>query len=292
MVGKILSWLGSRVRRDGGTKNPQNKEGHWEKHAIWQSVCNESPHIADLTGDGRKDLIFPYAPENQWAWFEAPKEAGGAEFARTIVSSTDAPATHKYAHGMGIGDIDGDGDNDIVVTEGWWECPEDPSTPNWNFHPANLGPPCAHMIVYDFDEDGDNDIVSSSAHDFGIWWWEQGEDAEGNRTFTQHIIQEREFSQTHSMCFADMNQDGYPDLITGKRFFAHNGNDPGGHDPVVLYWFEYQVKDGKPEWTPHLIDDNSGVGTQFEVEDITGNGYPDIIISNKKGTFVMENLGS
>ncbi|MCA9411364.1 MAG: VCBS repeat-containing protein [Candidatus Omnitrophica bacterium] len=273
-------------------ENPKNEPGYWEKHAIWQSVCNESPHVADLNGDGREDLIFPYAPEDQWAWFEAPKEEGGTKFARTIVSATDAPGTFKFAHGMGVGAINGDGHNDIVINEGWWESPEDPTTPDWTFHPAALGPACAHMIVYDYDQDGDNDIVSSAAHDFGIWWWEQGKDDQGEMTWTQHTILEKEFSQTHSMCFADMNQDGSPDLVTGKRFFAHNGHDPGGHDPAVLYWFEYHVKDGEPVWTPHQIDDDSGVGTQFSVEDITGNGYPDIIISNKKGTFVFENLGS
>lgn len=272
-------------------ENPKNEPGHWNRHAIWQSVCNESPHLADLTGDGREELIFPYAPENQWAWFEAPKEKGGTEFARTIVSATDAPSTFKYAHGMGIGDLNGDGRNDIVVTEGWWECPPDPKTEYWNFHPVKLGPPCAHMLIHDWDGDGDADIVTSSAHEFGIWWWEQTKDDDGNRTWIQHTIQEKEFSQTHSMCLADMNKDGNLDFITGKRFFAHNGNDPGAHDPAVVYWFEHRIVDGKPEWTPHLIDDNSGVGTQFVVEDITGNGYPDVIVSNKKGTHVFENLG-
>jgi len=26
---------------------------------------------------------------------------------------------------------------------------------------------------------------------------------------------------------ADINGDGKPDILTGKRFMAHNGNDPG-----------------------------------------------------------------
>ena len=39
--------------------------------------------------------------------------------------------------------------------------------------------------------------------------------------------------------------------------------------------------------SPHLIDDDSGVGRQIGVEDVNGDGYPEIIIGNKKGTFVF-----
>ena len=38
-----------------------------------------------------------------------------------------------------------------------------------------------------------------------------------------------------------------------------------------------------------MIDDNSGVGTQFTVEDLNGDGAPDIVIGNKKGNFIFLN---
>jgi hypothetical protein len=38
---------------------------------------------------------------------------------------------------------------------------------------------------------------------------------------------------------------------------------------------------------PYLIDDDSGIGTQFAVADINGDGLPDIISSNKKGVRVI-----
>jgi hypothetical protein len=57
----------------------------------------------------------------------------------------------------------------------------------------------------------------------------------------------------------------------------------------VLYWFEAQRQtDGSTQFIPRQIDDNSGVGTQFTVADINGDGLPDIITSNKKGVFVFE----
>ena len=80
--------------------------------------------------------------------------------------------------------------------------------------------------------------------------------------------------------------DGNKDFVTGKRFFAHNGGDPGGMEAAVLYWFEY--KPGKePSWIPHLIDEDSGVGLQVLVEDMNGDGLPDIVSGNKKGVHVF-----
>ena len=99
------------------------------------------------------------------------------------------------------------------------------------------------------------------------------------------------FSQTHGLALADMNGDGNADLITGKRFWAHNDTniDPGAHDQAVIYW--YECKPGKePVWIPHLIDDNSGAGLHVVIQDINKNKLPDIVIANKKGLFIFEQL--
>ncbi|MBI3409633.1 MAG: VCBS repeat-containing protein [Planctomycetes bacterium] len=96
-------------------------------------------------------------------------------------------------------------------------------------------------------------------------------------------------AQTHALNFVDINGDGLKDLVTGRRWWAHGPKgdaDPG--DSAVLYWFEAKKnKDGSTEFIPHLIDDDSGMGTQFQVIDINGDGLPDVIVSNKKGVFVF-----
>lgn len=194
----------------------------------------------------------------------------------------------KFTHGLGFGDVNLDGRSDVLIKEGWWEAPANPRQANWKFHAAGWGEDCSQMYPMDLDGDSDQDIISASAHKYGIWWHEQVKSNSGEATWIRHEIS-KEFSQTHSLALADINGDGQADLVTGKRYFAHNGHDPGAREPAVLYWFEF--KPGKkPVWIPHKIDDNSGVGLHVVARDITGDERVDIITANKKGVFLFEQL--
>jgi hypothetical protein len=211
-----------------------------------------------------------------------------AVWQRHIISNDATRGTDKYTHGLGWGDINKDGYKDVIIKSGWWQSPQTVTDSNWVFHEANFGADCSNMFVLDVDKDGDQDIISSSAHDYGIWWYEQQKDNNGNSTWVTHTISQL-FSESHSLVLEDVNGDGYPDLVTGKRYYAHNGGDPGGHEAAVLYWFEF-VPGKKPSWITHLIDSNSGVGLSFVVQDINKDNKKDIIISNKKGVFFFEQL--
>jgi hypothetical protein len=143
------------------------------------------------------------------------------------------------------------------------------------------------------DGDGKNDVISSSAHDYGIWWHKQRVDQQGQSAFEANkVIFRGLVSQTHALHCVDINGDGLKDLVTGKRWWAHGPNgdaDPAA--PADLYWFEAQRgKDGMIKFVPHRIDDDSGIGTQFAVADMNGDKLLDIIISNKKGVFLFEQV--
>ena len=43
-------------------------------------------------------------------------------------------------------------------------------------------------------------------------------------------------------------------------------------------------------FTPHVIDDDSGIGTQFTVADVNGDKLLDVVTANKKGVFLFEQV--
>jgi hypothetical protein len=208
------------------------------------------------------------------------------------VRGQEIPGTFKFSHGLGVGDVNGDGRSDVITTGGWWEQPAELKDTPWKFHPANLGGGAADMYAYDMDGDGKADIISSSPHGYGIWWFQQKADSSGKVSFQQRDLFPKLFSQTHAMHFVDVNGDGLKDLVTGKRFWAHGPRgDADPNAPAVLYWFEARKsKEGVTSFLPHKIDDDSGIGTQFAVADVNGDGLPDIVTANKKGVFLFEQI--
>ncbi len=193
----------------------------------------------------------------------------------------------------GAGDLNGDGRKDVICPGGWWQQPKDAraATEPWTYHPAALGGDFANMIAYDVNGDGKTDVIASSAHKFGIVWFEQSEAKDGAPVFTKHDLFPDLISETHALISADINGDGLDDLVTGKRFWSHGKSEPGSDKPARLYWFEAQRgSDGLTKFTPHEVFDQSGIGTQFTVTDFNGDGLLDIVISNKKGTYLHEQV--
>jgi hypothetical protein len=159
------------------------------------------------------------------------------------------------------------------------------------------------MWVYDVNGDGKNDVITSlQAHGYGLAWFEQKADG----SFERHLIMGDKpeqnpygvkFSQLHAVDLVDIDGDGLKDIVTGKRYWAHGAagdQEPGA--PAVVYWFQLTRKAGPDgaktaEFVPHLIDDDSGVGTQVMAGDVNGDKRPDIVVGNKKGTFVLLQQG-
>jgi hypothetical protein len=266
-------------------ENPGAKKGLWKSRMILKTAGIESPAFVDVDLDGHRDIICNDIVRREVIWLKSPAAANDTIWTRYVISNDTLRATHRYTHGLGWGDLNKDGRNDFIVRTGWWESPVNVTSSNWTFHPSDFGADCANMYAIDADGDGDADVVSSSAHDYGIWWYERN----GSQTSLHEIS--TLFSQSHAMVMEDINSDGHPDLVTGKRYFAHNEKDRGALDPAVLYWFEF-VPGKNPQWKPHMVDDNSGIGNNFAVTDINKDGLPDIIISNKKGVFFFEQVRS
>ena len=152
--------------------------------------------------------------------------------------------------------------------------------------------------------DGLNDVVTGiAAHGWGLAWFEQKRDKDGVISFVRHDIMgdfstknagNVTFSELHAMTFADLDGDGIPDIIVGKRHWSHleSYTDPDPYGPAVLYWYRTvrnPKAEGGAEFVPELIHNRSGVGSHFAVFDLNHDGAVDIITSTNRGTFIFWN---
>jgi Domain of Unknown Function (DUF1080)/FG-GAP-like repeat len=293
-------------------KNPRGELRRWDKYIVGPRVSSEVAILADINNDGTREIVFT--------------TPAGRRGINTIVYAAPDPKNptgewiiHPISqpgpwgpHGMGIGDITGDGTPDVLMANGWWEHPAKGSVQElWTYHAQafNPDPPSqrtfrsggATMAVYDVNGDGLNDVVTSlHAHGFGLAWYEQKRDNQGNISFVTHMIMDDfatqnaggvTFTELHGATCADMDGDGIPDFITGKRFISEDDVvDPDPWGAPVLYVY-HTVRDksapGGARFAPELIHNRSGVGSMVTVADLNGNGAMDIITSTNRGTFVF-----
>jgi hypothetical protein len=263
-------------------RNSLGQDGDWPGTQIDKAGNFECGDMVDLDGDGKALEVLPNVKPT--VWYELAKGADGKQsLVKRVISAKD------MEFGAGVGDVNGDGRPDVLRPTAWFEAPVDIRKDPWKEHPLAVGAKdgkathTPQILVYDVNGDKLNDIITSNAHGHGLFWYEQVKNG-AEITFKQHTIDDT-WSQVHSLTLADLDSDGDLDLVTGKRFYAHNGGDPGANDPLGVYWYELKRDGGVATWIKHVIsyDEKIGSGLNVPVVDLDGDGDLDIVVTGKWG---------
>jgi hypothetical protein len=284
--------------------NPQGENRRWTRYPVVPEISSEITVLEDIDADGKPELVYvdqntvmyakydPADPTKPWAVHQVSEPGLG------------------YVHSVGVGDISGNGKKDILGPAGWWEQPPSGSAQElWKYHPVAFGR-CSRsglvgggqIHVYDVNGDGLNDVVSSlEAHGWGLAWFEQKRERSGGIYFERHMIMDNfstknaggvTFSELHAMTVADVDGDGVPDIITGKRYWSHlEGHttpDPNGSPVLYCYHTVRNPKaPGGAEFVPELIHNLSGVGSQLAAADLNNDGAVEILTATDRGNFIF-----
>lgn len=262
-------------------RNTLGQPGEWPQVVGEVNGNFETADLVDIDGDGKAHEILGHVQRT--VWYEPGKAADGTP---NLVAHEISAKPMEF--GGGVGDLNGDGRPDVLRPNAWFEAPADPRTGTWIEHPWSLGGPDGKMehtpqiLVLDVNADGLADVVTSSAHQYGIFWYEQVRSGDAT-TWTQHLI-DQSWTQAHSLALADFDGDGDLDLAAGKRFMAHNGSDPGAFEPLGIYWYEL-APGASPVWKKHVITYGEGIGAGMNLVagDFDGDGDPDVVATGKWG---------
>ncbi len=289
-------------RRIAWVEHPGDPTKPWIEHTIDLPGSMETGQLVDLNGDGSPDFLPNLG--GRVVWYEITATDPEVVWTKHDLGNEGA------GHGVGFGDVNSDGKTDIITPKGWYEQPAAADSDAWPFHGEfQLGAAGILIVCRDFDGDGDTDVMWGMGHDYGLHWLKQSSAGDGKRIWTREDI-DMTFSQVHTLHLADLDGDSQPEIITGKRVYAHE-TEPGATESPCVYSFTYDrgqarwnrqaIFEGQPaKFAPKAAKDrralkdfargSAGTGLQMDARDMDGDGDIDLVCPGKSGLYWFENM--
>jgi formylglycine-generating enzyme required for sulfatase activity len=258
-----------------------------------------SVFVADLTGDGRVDVISGSQSDHTVAWFE--NQAGGTD--PTLADSDGDGLTDGFeiAYGFdptnpdenGVGGLDGteDPDSDGLSNADEERMETDPAIADTDGDGLldgieSLSAPfevaeslaalagATRVVPADLDEDGDPDLLFRTQPLGELWWAEN----QNGAIVSTHLIDGVSAIETFSV--VDLDADGDLDVV------ASTGS------PAGLIWFEHDASTGSIIWTPHSLSTTwASAPTRLFVVDIDLDLDLDIVAADATSISTHSNDG-
>ncbi|KNC54872.1 fibronectin type III domain-containing protein [Thecamonas trahens ATCC 50062] len=257
----------------------ENRDGHGSfggtRVVSFGHQGSSSVAVADLDGDGDRDIAAAYFNDDVVGWFANSLEAN-----REYYAATDNVVTTivDELSEMVVVDIDGDGDRDVVFSVqeffGWVENVDGTGT----FAPFvaidSTGFGGASQLAYgDIDLDGDIDVVSVTST--GVLAWYSNDGGKGV-AWTQQVINSAETNNNYALATGDVDGDGWCDLVAASMV---------DDEPLVLY------KGSASGWTTVVVAETTKHFRKLALVDLDSDGILDLVACNKSEVYWFPNIG-
>ena len=239
----------------------ENGKACFVPHQISDNHIVTSIISGDINDDGYVDVIYS---EHGGIYALINMDSGESFVELPIYEEAHNVQTIK------LNDLDNDGDLDLVVAdwlgdEFYWFKNENGDFGSPIFIDTQSGAPC-YLNVSDVDNDGDLDLMIAilDSQQIAVYY------NDGTTNFVKTIIASGIY--TRSQCFADVNHDGYDDIVFSANDKIYN-----------------MLNDGSGSFlSAELINANADA-FEMKSDDLNNDGWDDILYTDGGGHWMINN---
>jgi len=228
--------------------------------------------IKDFDKDGNDDIIISYTGDDKIAWVKNKLFESFAPV-KEITNNVYNPENFL------IEDLDNDNSLEVIVASYQENIAQSqklsifkniPNTDTYLENIINLPLSAVSVVrIADLNNDGNNDIISG----FKSIVWNKNY---GNGLFSSHymVSNDNTTNQVSDIQIKDLNSDGWLDIIgaTDGKIEVYKNNNGTSFELIYSHNFN-----------------NESVG-KIEINDISKNGHPDILISHTRGSVALSKI--